>query len=153
MLHKNNEGLTAMSKEKRLATAISELMKLTGESDPEKAIKKAVERLKGRKTTHSRILGTFYGIWDAMSVLREWEREHYERGLQDGYKLALSNEPEAIRKKKEQMQLKLMDKMDGLLDKLDRLMDIFSMQFTESQKKQIQKQLKTKPKFKVKIEG
>lgn len=143
--------------EREITSEIAELMKLTGEKDPIKALRKARKMLVGRRTTHSRVVGTFYGILDAMNVLREIEKSAYDRGVEDGYKIALSKEPEEVRKRKMSMELKLLDKLDKIFDKLDVFMDAFAMGFTKtsvtSVKQQIKEKVKVKPKFKVSIEG
>ena len=143
--------------EREIAEAIREIMRTTGEKDPVKALKKAVKALKGRKTTHSRILATWYGIHDIVREFKEWESEVYQRGLKQGYELARSSEPEEVRKKKLDLELKLLSKLDRVFDKIDVLTDFLATGFAQAQassvKKQLKEKVKVKPKFKVSIEG
>ena len=129
-------------------------MELTGSKDPVTALKKARKLLVGRKTSHSRIVGTFMGILDAMRVIREIEDESFRRGYELGK--SEKNEPEAIKKKKEELELKLLDRASRFLDKLDKMIDVtttmFSNQMITGLKKSIESKRKVKPKFKVVFE-
>ena len=129
-------------------------MELTGSKDPVTALKKARKLLVGRKTSHSRIVGTFMGILDAMRVIREIEDESFRRGYEIGR--SEKNESEAVKKKKEELELKLLDRASRFLDKLDKMIDVtttmFSNQMITGLKKSIEAKRKVKPKFKVVFE-
>jgi len=129
-------------------------MELTGSKDPVTALKKARKLLIGRKTSHSRIVGTFMGILDAMRVIREIEDESFRRGYEIGR--SEKNESEAVKKKKEELELKLLDRASRFLDKLDKMIDVtttmFSNQMITGLKKSIESKRKVKPKFKVVFE-
>jgi len=129
-------------------------MELTGSKDPVTALKKARKLLVGRKTSHSRIVGTFMGILDAMRVIREIEDESFRKGYELG--VSSKSESEAIRKKKEEFELKLLDRASKMLDKIDKMLDVFSTMFSNTMIKGLSKTIETKrkvkPKFKVKFE-
>jgi len=139
-----------------LETAIREAMELTGTSDPAKAVKKLIKKVRGRQTTYSRPVGYLMGILDATKILKELEEEAMEKG----YKIALSqlNTNDPVRKKEQEIKLKALDKMDYFFNKMDKIMDLMEIALTNfansqisSAKKQIEAQRKVKPTFKVEI--
>ena len=137
--------------EEALAKEIKKIMEITGTSDPVKALKKARQMLKGRRTEHSRIVGTLSGLLDAMTMIKNIEQDAFLRGYKVGKES--SKESEVIRKKKEELALKALDKMDIILSKMDGLLDLMAQSLgnimLNQAKKQIQTQRKVKPKFKV----
>lgn len=139
--------------EKEIVEEIKEIMKITGERDPLKALKKARKMLMGRRTVHSRIVGTLAGVLDAINIIEEIKKTEYERGYEAGYKYALSREPEQVRRKKQEMELKLLEKVDKLFDRLDVFLDFFAKSQVSQVKQQIRESVKVKPTFKVSIEG